>query len=180
MNQGKRFEEDLKKSVPDYALLYRLPDPAQSFSGGKNTRFSRHNPFDFIIFSPTTRTLYALEAKTVRGKSISFERSKDDHAEIHSYQIDGLNEWNVYDGTICGFVIEFRVLEKTVFIKIEDFNRLLEIIDKKSFNYNDLMKNDIPFYIIGQEKKRTRYTYDIDGFLNSIHFEEKEHKKDGK
>lgn len=174
LNQGKRFESALKKSVPDYALLYRLPDPAQSFGGGSNTRFSRHNPFDFIIFSPKTRTLYAIEAKTVKGKSISFERCKEDHGEIHHYQISGLNEWNAYDGIICGFIIEFRELEKTVFINIEDFNNLIDTIDKKSFNFGDLEKLGLPFYTIEQNKKRTQYTYNIDGFLNSIYFEEKE------
>ena len=109
MNNGKVFEAALKKSVPGYALMYRLPDPAQSFGQSNKTRFSRHNPFDFILFSPPTRTMYAIEAKTVKGKSISFERCKDDHGEIHHYQINGLEEWGKYEGVIAGFIIDFVV-----------------------------------------------------------------------
>ena len=169
MNKGKQFEESLKKSIPDYALLYRLPDPAQSFGGGTKTRFSRHNPFDFLVFSPPTKTLYALEAKTVKGKSISFERNKNEHGEIHYYQIAGLNEWNKYDGIVCGFIIEFRELEITVFINIEEFNQLIENINKKSFNYDDLTSSGLSYFIIPQKKKRTKYTYDIDRFLQTIY-----------
>lgn len=168
MNNGKVFEAALKKSVPDYALMYRLPDPAQSFGQSNKTRFSRHNPFDFILFSPPTRTMYAIEAKTVKGKSISFERCKDDHGEIHHYQINGLEEWGKYEGVIAGFIIEFRELEKTVFINIKDFDILIESINKKSFNYGDLCDSGLPYFIIPQVKKRTQYAYDLDKFLQTI------------
>ena len=67
-NIGKVFEEQLKKSIPSYALLYRVPDSAQSFSGG-NLRFSRKNPFDFLLWDSLKHKLYALEVKTVKGKS---------------------------------------------------------------------------------------------------------------
>lgn len=164
-NQGKIFEQAIKTSVPDYALLYRLPDPAQSFGGGEKTRFSRHNPFDFLIWNPKNRTLFALEAKTVKGKSISFEREKCDHGEIHHYQIVGLNEWSKYDGVVAGFIIEFREIETTVFIRINDFNKLLDVIDKKSFNYGDLENYEVPFIVVPQTKRRTRYIYNIEKIL---------------
>lgn len=166
MNQGKIFEDDFKKSVPKYALLYRLPDAAQSFGNSSTLRFSNRNPFDFLLWNAKTRTLYALEMKTVSGKSISFERTKEDKGEIHYHQIEGLNRWNQYGGTVCGFIIEFRELETTVFIDIEDFNTLIGRITKKSFNYKDLVGSSLPYLIIPQQKKRVRYTYDIDYFLS--------------
>ena len=64
------------------------------------------------------RLLYAIELKTVKGTSISFERSKDDNGDIHHHQIEGLSEWDKYSGTICGLIIEFREAEFTVFIEI--------------------------------------------------------------
>lgn len=170
-NQGKIFEQDFQKSVPDYALLYRIPDPAQAFGGSANTRFSRHNPFDFLLWDSKRRVLYALEAKTVKGKSISFERDKSEHGEIHYYQVAGLNAWNQYDGVTCGFVIEFRELERTVFLEIDDYNRLVSGLEKKSFNFGDLEDSGLPFVIIPQIKKRTRYVYDVEKFLSR---EEKE------
>lgn len=167
-NIGKKFEQQLRKSTPPYALLYRLPDSAQSFGGSSKLRFSSKNPFDFLLWDSRKHILYALEAKTVAGKSISFERSKDDSGEIHYHQIDGLNKWNEYDGIVCGLIIEFRELSKTVFIEIEEFNKLMNTVSKKSFNYDDLKKNNISFTVISQTKARTRYTYDIDGFLTSM------------
>lgn len=167
-NQGKIFETAFRKSVPDYALLYRLPDSAQSFGKANNLRFSRKNPFDFLLWDSKKHILYALELKTVNGKSISFERAKEEKCDIHFHQIEGLNDWDRYDGIICGFIIEFREIETTVFIDIKSFNTLISNIDKKSFNYNDLIKIDLPYVVIEQTKKRTRYTYDVDNFLKQI------------
>lgn len=167
-NVGKVFEEQWKKSTPDYALLYRLPDAAQSFGGSSKLRFSSKNPFDYLLWDSKRRRLFALELKTVSGTSISFERDKDEEKEIHFHQIQGLNQWNKYDGIVCGFIIEFRKIAKTVFIDIEQFNRIVELIPKKSFNYNDLGAYKIEHTIIGQKKARTRYTYGVDEFLSTI------------
>lgn len=155
------------KSVPDYALLYRIHDSAQSFGGNNKLRFSSKNPFDFLLWDSRAHILYALELKTVKGKTISFERTENDVGEIHHHQIAGLNKWNQYDGITCGFIIEFRELEKTVFIEISEMNRLIELIPKKSFNYDDLSKYGIAHIQIAQKIARTRYTYDIDGFLSN-------------
>ena len=43
----------------------------------------------------------------------------------------------------------------------------ISLIDKKSFNYNDLEEHEIPFIVINQKKARTRYRYDVDAFLCS-------------
>ena len=165
MNIGKIFEAQIQKYVPDYAKMMRLPDAAQSFGGGNNLRFSRKSPFDYLMWDSSRHYLYALELKTVEGKAISFERNKDENGEIHYHQICGLNEWNKFDGTICGFIIEFRKCEKTIFIHIKDFNDLVSKIDKKSFNVNDLETYNIPHVVIPQEKLKTRYKYDIDFFI---------------
>lgn len=168
MNTGKVFETAIKKSIPDYALLYRLPDSAQSFGRSENLRFSAKNPFDYILWDSKRKTLYALEMKTVGGKSISFERSKEEKGLIHHHQIAGLNAWNKFDGVVAGFIIEFRQIEKTVFIDIDTFNQLMHMIPKKSFNYDDLNKLDISHFIIPQTKARKRYSYDIDFLLSNI------------
>jgi len=166
MNTGKQFESNFKKSVPSYALLYRLPDAAQSFGNSNSLRFSRKNPFDYIMWDSHKHVLYALELKTVKGKSISFERDKCESKEIHWHQIKGLNDWNKFDGIVCGFIIEFRQIEKTVFIDIASFNNLISSIEKKSFNYQDIIDSGIDYSIIPQHKKRTQYIYDIDSFLD--------------
>lgn len=166
MNPGKVFEMQVGKSVPNYALLYRLHDSAQSFGGSSKLRFSSKNPFDFILWDSKRHILYALELKTVKEKSISFERQNGDDGNIHLHQIEGLMEWSRYDGIICGFIIEFRELETTFFIRVNDLKELMDKIPKKSFNMNDLCEHKIPHIIIPQKIARTRYTYDLDSFLS--------------
>lgn len=177
MNVGKIFEEQLNKSVPDYALIYRLSDPAQSFGGG-NTRFSAKNPFDFLIWDSKRHILYAVEAKTVAKKTISFERVKEDKGDIHLHQIEGLSAWKKYDGITCGLIIEFRELEKTIFLEINDMKTAMDVISKKSFTIEDLDKNGISYFVIPQKKKRTRYTYDLDALFSRYDpVEDKESEK---
>lgn len=166
-NVGKEFEDSIKRSIPSHILLYRIPDAAQSFGGG-NLRFSRKNPFDFIMWDSQYRTLYALEMKTVSGKSVSFERSLDEHGDIHVHQIEGLKEWSKYDGIACGFIIEFRGIETTVFIEIHDFERIMDEIQKKSFTIADLDDHQIRYIKIPQKKMRTRYKYDISSFAEQV------------
>lgn len=165
MNIGKKFEQAIAKSAPDYVKIHKLPDSAQSFGGCNNLRFSRKNPFDYILWDSKYRILYALELKTVDGKSISFERTPDEKKEIHYHQIQGLTEWNQYNGIVGGFIIEFRKIETTIFLYISDFNELLKVIHKKSFNFDDLKKYNIPYAVIPQTKMKTRYIYDIDYML---------------
>ena len=60
-NEGKKFEADLKSSVPDTCWLYRLRDNASSFANGTNTRFTSSNICDFILFDDMSKTLFLLE-----------------------------------------------------------------------------------------------------------------------
>ena len=168
MNVGKEFEQDYKKSVPDDILLYRLKDSAQSFNGRKNgkIRFSSKSPFDYIMWDSQAKILYALELKTVKGKSISFERTKDDKREIHYHQIQNLNEWAKFD-VESGLVIEFRQIATTIYLPIGEYNKLIGLIDKCSFNYDDIV-NNVQYLIIPQMLKRTRYCYDIGYFVRAI------------
>lgn len=165
-NTGKRFEEDFSKSVPRQHLIHRLPDAAQSFGGSSNLRFSRKNPFDYLLFDTEHRTLYALELKTVDKKSISFERTEDEEKEIHLHQIKGLQAWGQYSGVVAGFVIEFRPIENTIFIDISSFCKMMDLNEKKSFTINDIESLHLPYYVIPQTKKRTRCAYDVAAFLN--------------
>lgn len=167
-NIGKIFEDDFKKSVPNHVLIYRLPDSAQSFGKSEKLRFSSKSPFDFLMWDSKKYKLYALELKTVAGESISFERSKSDTGVIHIHQIKSLNNWNKFDGIICGFIIEFRDLSKTIFINIDDFNLLCQQTEKKSFNYGDLSKYNINYVLIDRKLKRTHYKYDIKSFLETM------------
>lgn len=169
-NVGKKFEDNWKSSVPEDVYYLRLHDSANSFNQNSSTlRFSMKSPYDCQLFDGKTRTLYCLELKSAAGKSMSFERKKGDNktANIKYHQIESLTKASQYAGMVVGFILNFRFEDKdtemTYFQSITDFNRMIENVNKKSFNIIDLLKyNPIR---IEQTKKKVNYTYNISKFL---------------
>lgn len=167
-NEGKIFEEQFRRSAPDYVILHRLRDSSQSFSGGELSKFSVKNPFDYILWDSKAHILYALELKSTKSDRIQFERKGDRKRNgIHWHQIDALNKWNQFDGVIGGIIIEFRQIGKVIFIHIDDFNKLSDTIDSVGFRISDLEKHNIPYTVIDRRFAKTKYKYDIDKFLTN-------------
>lgn len=159
-NQGKRFEQDVKDSVPETCWIYRFRDNAASFGNGNNTRFASSNICDYLLFDDKSRTLYLLELKSTQSSSIGLNMIRDN-------QIKSLQEASEHN-LVAGFVCNFRNENNdTFFIEICDFIEMMENINKKSFNINDLKNNNA--IQIDSKKKRTRYTYDIQKFVNESH-----------
>ena len=180
-NIGKVFEESIKKSMPDYALLIRLPDPPQAFTKRSDTRFSHKNPCDYICFDTNNKVLLCLELKTTKHTSISFEdiNNEDDNKKmIHRHQILGLEKYSMYDNVNAGFLFNFRhfednkekYFETTYYQSIEDFLKMTEEINKKSFNEIDLIKYGNAIKVQGA-KKVSRWYWDIDSLLQNINKE---------
>lgn len=167
-NEGKVFEEQFRRSAPDYVILHRLRDSSQSFSGGKLSKFSVKNPFDYILWDSKSHILYALELKSTKTDRIQFERNGDRKRNgIHWHQIDALNKWQKFDGIISGIIVEFRSIETVIFIKIDDFNKLMDSISTVGFRISDLEDNNIPYTVIERRFAKTKYKYDIDKFLRN-------------
>lgn len=167
LGEGKKFEQNFAKSAPSYALMYRVPDNPNGFQRNAILRFTRKNPFDYLLWDSRHFRLYALELKTVSGKSIAFEREQDEQGSgIHYHQALGLTDWSKYPGVTAGFVIEFREMELTIFLEISAYYQMMEFIDKKSFTVKDLDDYDIPYCTIPQRRVRVNYRYDIDQFLS--------------
>ena len=96
----KKFEADLKSSIPDTCWLYRLRDNASSFANGTNTRFTSSNICDYILYDDITKTLYLIECKSTKGTSIPLSMIRDN-------QIKGLKEAGKHK-LVSGFLINFR------------------------------------------------------------------------
>lgn len=158
---GKIFEQNWKKSCPDWLFVHRPPDAAQSFDMSSKLRFSQHSPADFFMFDG--EKLYTLECKTFMG-SCSFERDKNDKGIIHWYQIESLTKFSSYKNVISGFLLDFRTSENTYFLFISDFNKMIQKIFKKSFNEKDMLLYCNPI-LINKEKLRVNYRYDVEKFL---------------
>lgn len=111
--------------------------------------------------------LYTLELKSVGIASISFERSKDDKGVIHKHQIDKLLEFSKYKNIISGFLLDFRLSEKTYFCMIEEFIEMINHLDKKSFNEKDLFEWCNPIEI-KKRKLKINHRYDVEEFLQEL------------
>ena len=159
-NEGKKFENDIKLSVPNTCWIYRLRDNASSFSGGNNTRFASTNICDYIAFDDITRTLFLWELKSTKNTSVPLTM-------IRQNQIDGLLEASKHN-LVAGILVNFRNENNdTFFIEIDDFVTMMNSINKKSFNIKDL--DNIGAIRIKSGKKRTRYKYDIQDMINKLH-----------
>lgn len=170
-NTGKVFEADFRTSLPSHVLIVRLNDSPQAFSKSKLTRFTCRTPCDFILFDG--KTLYPVELKTTKYRSISFENINDDDDQnkmVHKHQILGLTEFSKYENVKAGFFFDFRDeendCERCYFQRIEDFNNMVKQINKKSFNELDLLTVGKAIKIQG-EKKRTRYRWKLDKFFET-------------
>lgn len=168
-NEGKRFESQFVKSIPDYCWHKRLNDNAASWGNGTQTRFTSTNECDFLLFDCSSRTLSALELKTTSGSLTYWREDFENDGKKHSFQIKknqilGLEKWSKYLMN-CGFVMNFRNKQnRTFFVSIEEFIKYTSTLNKKSINIDDVL-NMKPIEIENR-LMRSNYKYNINKFLN--------------
>lgn len=153
MNEGKRFEEDFRKSIPDDVYYYRLRDGTASW-GGENTRFQASNACDSLLWRDNM--LYMIELKSHKGKSIP-------HNAFRENQINELSNALAY-GVTAGFLINMRDVDTTVWVPADMVREHINTSDRKSISLNELLNG----YKVKQEKKRTRWRYDINDMLKAV------------
>lgn len=168
MNVGKIFEQEFKESITKYnkendsLYLLRLTDSATGFGQDSSAvRFSARSPYDFLLHQKDGKT-FALELKSCAGNSITFsflENSK----MVKYHQIINLEKAEKY-GIIAGFLLNFRKFEETYFWDISSFLEFTQDLTKKSFNRDDVKNNN--GILIPQQKKKVKFTYDIQSLLN--------------
>ena len=181
-NKGKIFEEDWKKSNPENSFLVRLHDSPQVFNQSDLTKFTVENMCDYISFDTTGCKLYCMELKSTCQKAMSFQTDENDRSNkmIKWHQIKSLRKAGAYRNIVSGFVLNFRCFEDdktkyfqtTYFMKIDDFDKMIQTCDKKSFNLIDVIKNG--GIKVDGERKRTRYSWDIDGLYEKFRKDEAE------
>ncbi|HIG0360431.1 Holliday junction resolvase RecU [Clostridium botulinum] len=154
-NPGKKFEEDIKKSVPNWCWIYRFKDGTANFAGTKNenVRFQAHNICDFMIMAK--ERLFLLELKSHKGASIPFNC-------VRKTQLREMAEIN-YSNIKAFFLFNFRDKERTYAIGAITLKKFIENADRKSIPINWCKDNGIE---ITSEKKRSRFRYDLEALLN--------------
>lgn len=143
---GKVFEEEIKKSFPEDFYIERYKDDTAGFYGVSN-------PADYRLYKyPYT---FLLELKTHKGKSLPIDK-------IRPNQIQGMARAALHKGIYGGFIINFRELEETYYITVQDMIRYINSTERKSIPVDWCRENGVR---IAQEKKRVRYTYDLRSWL---------------
>lgn len=152
MNDGKRFEQNFKKSIPKDVYYLRLQDSANGFDQTSETlRFAAKSPYDCILFK--SGTMYALELKSTKDKSISFAGSSP---MIKQHQIDELTKAHTF-GIEAGFIFDFRN-NATYYVQIDAFNEFILTLDKKSINVKEVEQIGV---LIPRKKLQVNYKYDL-------------------
>lgn len=169
-NVGKIFEDSIKQSIPDNVFLIRLNDSPQAFKKSNLTRFTPKNPFDYICFDTQSKILFCLELKSTSNKYMTFENINTDeeqNAMVHAHQIKGLLKCSDYPNVVAGFLFNFRLPDNeiTYFMEVNKFQKMCELINKKSFNIMDLVLHGAKK--IDGSKKRTRWYWSLNEFFKS-------------
>lgn len=170
-NEGKLFEEDLKRSAADqHTFFYRIKDvPAMMLK--PNSKVGKNDYDSFIYKKPN---LFPVELKSTKSKSFSFSDKI-----IKDHQIKALRDAVQYDGIIAGFIFNFREYDNyTAFVHINDFIEIKEMSQKQITKHrfkSKLNKSSIGLDIVkevGHEIKNTkkvkRYRYYIKALLDEL------------
>lgn len=147
---GKIFEDEIKASFPPDYYVERYKDDTAGFYGVSN-------PADYRLYRyPYT---FLLELKTHKGKSIPIEK-------IRPNQIQGMYKAVLHKGIYGGFIINYRDLEETYYIAVQDMITFITSTDRESIPVEWCRENGVR---IGQQKKRVRYTYDLSSWLGGYY-----------
>lgn len=149
-NEGKRFEQEIKASFPPDFYIERYKDDTAGFYGVSN-------PADYRLYKyPYT---FLLELKTHKGKSIPMDKIRDN-------QLKGMYKAVMYKGIYAGFLLNFRDLEETYYIPVQDMVTFMTSNDRKSIPVDWCREFGTK---IEQEKKRVRYTYNLSKWLGGYY-----------
>lgn len=162
--EGKKFEEDIKKSFENEFLYHlRLKDSSSSFSHNNRSRFTSTNPCDFISYNYYNKKMLYLECKSTEQKSLPFVNLKE-------HQLQEMIEVEKYKHIESYCLINFRKSERTYCIRtkyIYNFYYSLNDVnheERKSIPENYIKEFGVE---VGSKKKRTRFHY----YLNDLFYQ---------
>jgi len=153
INNGKRFEKEVKDSIPPYCFYYRFKDGTASFGGeSDNVRFQASNMCDCLVFNSQTKFLWFIELKTHKGKSIPL-------SAIRQNQITELLKASMFKGINAGLIINFRDIEKCYWVHIQEIQLFIDGGTRKSISIDWCKEYGTEIVII---KKRTSYRLELE------------------
>ena len=157
MNEGKKFEEDFKKSIPEWCWCNRYKDGTANFRGEKNenVRFQANNICDFEIMAKDK--LFLLELKSYNGVSIPL-------SGIRKNQLKGMLKASEYKNIRQYFLLNFRAVQRTYAVKVQILYKFIKTCQRKSIPVKWCIENGIE---IESEQKRTRFKYNLEKLFSN-------------
>lgn len=168
-NLGKIFEENWRKSVPDYIYYYRFRDSGNTFYGGnQGLRFTPSNIADCLIQDPFTG-LHLIELKNHKGKSIPLScilgTRKNNKPTTKEKQMQDLCEANKYTGVFSHIIVFFSDEERCFELGINSFMKFINDVERKSIPIEYFEKYGCEIEV---EKLRTNYRFNIEKWLKEF------------
>ena len=166
-NRGKDFESVFQKcceQVEDLSID-RLHDQTSGYAGSTNI-------CDFIVYKYPYE--YYFECKSTHSNTFSihsnpkkdkYGREKGFYGNISDKQWEGLSEKIKIDGVMAGVVIWFIDKDVTVFIPINELQRLYDN-GIKSVHYS--LKDLDNYIVLKGKKKRVFFDYDMEHFFTLL------------
>ncbi|GAB6152898.1 hypothetical protein JCM17380_16480 [Desulfosporosinus burensis] len=148
VNEGKKFEKDIKNSIPADVYCYRIKDDGMNFLGVANI-------CDFIVYKYPF--LYLWELKSHKGKCIPF-------SAIREQQLIMLDKIDP-KGVSTGFILNFRDWGETYWVETRKLQCLKGKEERKSISLDWCRTEGIK---VEQRLKRTRYLFDIPKLLSEL------------
>ena len=160
-NPGKKFEEDFKNSIDkDSIFLHRLKDGSTTTaSNGEKIRLKNKNLCDFILYKDGQLVL--VELKSFLGKSMPFTNIKNTVDEQMTF-LYNLRQEAKKPGLKAYMVLNFRDLNETYAVNIDNFDEFYKFTKKKSIDISEVRQLGKQLW---QQKNRTRFKYGIESLF---------------
>ena len=158
-NLGKEFEQHIKDSLTNNTdncypfSIDRLPDPVGGYVAIRNICDFTGYRFPFSYF---------LECKCKYGNTLNFKGA------ITTDQWEGLTEKSKVFGTLAGFCVWFIDYDTTIFIPIQEMNKLRYEDNKKSLNIKDVDHEKVNYFDIEGKKNRVYFNYNHTKFVTNL------------
>jgi len=149
MNNGKRFEQNFKASIPKEVMCIRLKDGSASWDGGEKTRFQASNICDFILADGEYVVL--AELKSHRGKSLPLSC-------IRPNQLEEMLKADKFVFVKPMIIVNFEELDECFALSVEWVKDFIEIGRRKSISVSDMREWGIE---IPTKKKKVNTEYDL-------------------
>lgn len=156
VNNGKRFEENIKKSVPENWFYYRLRDNQNNWNRGTGIRFAITNMCDCIIFDG--KNLLLAELKNTKGKSLPFTR-------IRKNQLEELLLQEYKDNCKPCLLINFEDLEECYYMPIALISEFIRKGERKSISVDECRTFGLR---VESKKLRSNSKYNIKKLFEDI------------